>query len=562
MSTATASETLAAIAADVWQQTLENCPELASMLGDSRYDDRLSDESEAGRESSLARAKATLERLAALDDSALSGDEKITKDIIRIGAEASVEGSSHNFHYWSIDQLNGPQVSFATMVQNFHPKKTADDWRNLVSRYRAFETQMKDYVDALSRGQEAGYSAPKIAVERVHGQLEDLLGGAAEDSVFYKLADQIPEDIADREAIAAELKAAAIEKVLPALDSMRRYLAETALPKAREEAGMWANPGGDEAYRYLVKRHLGKALDAQEVHDLGLSELASIEAEMEAIAQSEGLDRKSYAAKLLADPSNFHSDKDALVAEYSALIDKATARLPELFTELTEIPCVVRPVEEYREKDAPTGFYNPPAVDGSRPGIFYANCYKPETRLRSNMAVLTYHEAVPGHHLQISRALELELPEVRRHGHFTAYIEGWALYTERLCDELGLYETPQERFGMLGFQAWRAARLVIDTALHSLRWTRQQALDFLKEHTVLPESEVINEIDRYLIMPGQALSYKIGEIAIQGLRKEAQAALGEAFDIRGFHDTLIGSGALPLETLERLVRDWIQSQKK
>lgn len=554
------AEQLAQLAKDTWENTLDSYPELATILGDGRGDDRLTDNSPEGRQQRLDETKAFLERLNAIDKSQLNDTDQITHDILRIDYESGLEGEKYNFHLWSIDQLNGLQVGFPGMVQNFHPKKTSQDWHNLVKRYDAFAVKMEHYLGYLKEGAEKGYAAPRIAVERVIGQLEGMLAGEVEDSLFAKVADKIPEDIEDRAVIAEAIKAGAKDKVLPAFESMRTVLKEHCLPKARNNTGLWENPQGLESYAYLVKNHLGKAMDPQEIHDIGLRELESIRAEMDEIAKAEGMERMAYARKLTEDSDNFHSTREALLEEYEALVRKAEARLPELFNHLPKQQCKVRSIDEFQEKDAPTGYYMPPSEDGSRAGTFWANTYKPETRMRSNMSCLTYHEAVPGHHLQIALALEMDMPEVRRHGRFTAFVEGWALYTERLCDEVGLYELPRDRFGMLGYQAWRATRLVVDTGLHALKWTREQALEFMNQNTVLPQSEVENEVDRYLVMPGQALSYKIGEIEIRNIRQEAKDKLGDRFDLKGFHDTLIGSGAIPLDTMNRLLRNWIEAK--
>ncbi|MDF1666175.1 MAG: DUF885 domain-containing protein [Planctomycetota bacterium] len=556
-----ASEQLAQLAEKTWQNTLSSYPELATILGDGRGNHTLTDNSNDARLERLTETKAFLAELDAIDSDQLTEDEKITADILRIGYESSIEGEPFNFHLWDIDQLNGIQVGFPTLVQNFHPKKTNKDWRDLISRYHAVKAKIDNLILYLKEGAEKGYSAPRIAVERVISQLDGLLEKQGEDSIFVKILEQLEDSIDDQDSIRADLKEAAKSSVLPAFEAFRETLKTVCLPIARDNTGLWENPQGDASYAYMVKSHLGKAMDPKDVHQIGIEQLASIHAEMEVIAQEFGMTRVQYAQKLTEEEDNFHDSKEALVEEYQALITKAYEAIPPLFGRLPKVGCTARSIEEFREQDAPAGFYNPPPEDGSRPGLFYANTYKPETRLRSNMACLTYHEAVPGHHLQIALAMELDLPTIRKHGRFTAYVEGWALYTERLCDEIGLYEKPRDRFGMLGFQAWRAARLVVDTGLHALKWSRDKAVKYLAEATVLPESEVVNEIDRYLIMPGQALSYKIGEIEIQNRRKEAKEALGDKFDIKEFHDCIIGSGALPLETMNKLIYNWIDEKK-
>lgn len=551
----TGSRALARLAEQAWEETMRESPEYATMLGDHRYDDRLSDDSDEARERSLARARERLARLDALSEEELDDEDRITRDVMRRGARLELDGAAHEFHLWNVDQMSGPQVGFVGLVRNFHPRRSAADVESLTKRYAAFRDRMEDYLGHLRAGARAGKTAPRLVVDRVLGQLDGLLDG---ESFF---AEAVADDFAQALGEAAEpgalaaLREAAESSVRPAFEAMRATLRELRAD-CREEPGLWALPGGDEAYAYLVERHLTKAMDPQEVHEIGRRELESIEAEMEAIAAGEGLDRKGYIAKLRADPASYHRDREALLEEFRAAVARGEAALPQCFGARPTESCEVRPIEPWREKDAPIGYYYRGAEDGSRPGRFYANCYKVETRLRANIEALTYHEAVPGHHLQLSIAQQLELPDVRRHGHFTAYIEGWALYAERLSDELGLYTSDAARFGMLGYQARRAARLIVDTGLHALRWPRERAIAFLEEHTLLSEVEVANEVDRYFVLPGQALAYKIGELEIRGLRAELERDLGPAFELTAFHDRLLASGALPLTTLRDVMQRW------
>jgi prolyl oligopeptidase len=323
----------------------------------------------------------------------------------------------------------------------------------------------------------------------------------------------------------------------------------------REAVGLSSLPGGAEAYRYRIRAHTTTELSAEEIHAIGLEELARLRTEMEAIAKTPDL--KEFISRLKSDPANFYRDREELRADAQRLFEKARAGLPKQFGRHPKQDCVVKPIEEYREKDSVAAFYYPPPEDRSRPGIYYINTYNPTARPRYNLPALTVHEAVPGHHMQIAIALELEgLPHVRRHGHFTAYVEGWGLYSELLGVEMGLYDDDLSRFGMLTYQAWRACRLVVDTGLHALGWSRERAIEFFRENLALSETEIVNEIDRYIIWPGQALAYMIGRREIQKLREEARSRLGSRFDIRAFHDEVLRHGAVPLSTLRKLIEAW------
>jgi prolyl oligopeptidase len=378
------------------------------------------------------------------------------------------------------------------------------------------------------------------ATERVIAQLREMLGTPEEKSPFATRPVYLP---------------AIRDSVYPAFRKMLQYLETEYLPRTRaRDVGLWALPGGLEAYRFRIRQHTTTSLTAEEIHQIGLDELRGIQAEMASIAKG---DVKAFMRSLRQDPRNFYTSREDLLESARREVAKATERLPKWFKRLPRNECEVKAIEDYREKDAPGAFYYPPDENLTRRGIYYANTYKPESRPRYTMPALAVHEAVPGHHLQIAFALEMQdLPRFRRNAGFTAFVEGWGLYSERLGDEMGLYEDDLSRFGMLTYQAWRASRLVVDTGIHALRWTRDQAIEFLMDNLALSETEVLNEVDRYIIWPGQALAYMIGKREILALREEARKAMGPRFDIREFHDVVLRNGALPLTTLRRLVREW------
>jgi prolyl oligopeptidase len=532
----TAAQELQAICDESWETTLRENPTYATYLGDFRYNDRLADISAAGRARRRAEHERFLSRLRALDAGALSENDRVTADILRLQLEQALEEDRHKFWQWDVDQMGGPQADFPQLL-NYHP---LSDLGGLEARFRAFPAWMDQYLDNLREGLRENRIAMRVAVERVIGQLKGLLGTPEDKSPFAAKPELVP-SIRD--------------SVYPAFRKMLTFLEQDYLPKARtRDVGLWALPGGKEAYEFRIRLHTTTALGAEEIHRIGLAELRAIQNEMRTIAKGE---LKPFMERLKKDPKNFFSSREDLLESARRELSKATLKLPAWFKRLPRNECEVKPIEEYRERDSVAAFYYPPDEKLTRKGIFYANTFDATSRPRFNMPALAIHEAVPGHHLQIALALEIEgLPKFRRQAGFTAFVEGWGLYSERLGDEMGLYEDELSRFGMLTYQAWRACRLVVDTGLHALKWTRQQAIDFFMENVALTETEVLNEVDRYIIWPGQALAYMIGKREIFALRDEAKKAMGARFDIKEFHDVVLRNGAIPLTTLRRLVHEW------
>lgn len=529
------------LARDYWEFTLRESPTWATYLGDHRYNDRLADIGPEGRRRRLDAHTGFLKRLHEIDPKTLGEVEQVTWDILRIRLELAIEEEKHGFWQWAVDQMDGPQADFPQLL-NYHPQKTAKDLQDLEARFRAFPRYMDQYLANLAEGVKSGRVAPKLAVERVLGQLDKLLATDPGKSPFAVAGSH-------------EILAAIRDCLYPAYAKMRDFLRTY---PARDEVGLSALPSGPEAYRYRIRLHTTTDLTAEQIHQIGLDELASLEARMREIAKG---DLREFISKLKRDPANFYPTREELHRDAERLFRKAQSGLPALFGRLPKIECVVKPIEEYREKDSVAAFYYSAPEDGSRPAVYYINTFDPTSRPRYNLPALTVHEAVPGHHLQIAIAMELgDLPQFRRHGHFTAYVEGWGLYSETLGEDLGLYDDPLSRFGMLTYQAWRACRLVVDTGLHAMGWTRERAIRFFRDHLALSETEIVNEIDRYIIWPGQALAYMIGRREIQALRDEAKAKLGARFDLRAFHDEILRHGAVPLSTLRKLIEAWIRAR--
>lgn len=556
-----AASALAALSHEYWEHFLRSRPQLATYLGDRRYDDRMPDVGPAGRAADVAAHKDLAKRLARVPVDGAALEDRLTADALAETLRQGAEEPAQNLWQWEVDQLMGPQVWFLEIL-NTHPLATEQDYENLLSRMKAYPTLIDQYLTNLREGVSAKRCAARIAVERVLKQLDELLVLEPSQNPLAEAVGRIPASFADpvRDRLATAVLESVRAHVNPSLDRMRTYIRRDYAPHARAEIGCSALPGGLDVYEFLVRKHTTTRLSAQDIHRIGLDEVASIRAEMETVLAGEGYtgDLRDVLEALRTDPKNLAPSREALLARYTADLERISPKLPAYFGRLPRAACIIKPLEEFREKDAPSASYYGPAEDGSRPGIFYANTYKPETRLLFSTTALTAHEAVPGHHLQVALAMELEsLPSFRRHGGFTAYVEGWALYAERLCDEMGLYPDALSRVGMLTAQGLRACRLVVDTGMHALGWTRDQAIDFMRANLAIRDVEIINEIDRYIVWPAQALAYKVGQREISRLRENAQDALGERFDIRGFHSAVLEHGALPLTTLGLAIDDWV-----
>jgi uncharacterized protein (DUF885 family) len=539
-----------------WESVLELNPTTATVYGDERYNDRLEDPSPAGR----ARVRSLMERTRAeaqaIDPTGLPTEERITRDMLVVVAELSIEEDDQDLHQLRVvDQMSGPQ-QLLPQLTSFQPADTPERLEAFIARLHAYAGFMAANRETLREGLASGLTAPRIVAERTIAQIERLLEVPIESAVVPAMVKVASE--ADRERVREVVRDVVYPADAAFLEALRgEYLAAT-----REDPGLWSAPNGEALYRTAIRSWTTLDLDPESVHRIGLDELETIEAERREIANAAGFgdDTAAYRASLDADASNTPSTKDELVARALEDIERGLAAAPRYFGVLPRAGCEVRPVEEYKEKDAPFAYYYPPAVDGSRPGIYYANGYDLPSRKYSKLATTTYHEAVPGHHFQIT--LEMENPHLntfRRLGSRMvggAYVEGWGLYSERLADEMGLFRSEAERFGMLDAQAWRAARLVVDTGLHALRWPRQRSIDFLR-HAGLSETDAVIETDRYICWPGQALTYKVGQREIERLRAELERRDGSAFDLRSFHDAVLGHGSLPLATLSRELPNWV-----
>jgi len=553
MSAATAA--LARLGESYWEFVLRTNPTYATYLGDSRYDALMPDVGAGQRERARKEIEAFQRDLHAIPVAELSGAGRVSWDILRRKFHETLEEQRLKFYQWQIDQMSGPQVSLFELI-NYHPLKTRKHAEDLLSRFRAFPRFIEQYIENLREGLKEKRTPPRIILERILGQLDAISKLKPETSPLgAAIANLSPEG----QPVAPALRESVTREVFPAFAKLRTFLKDEGLPAVRDSVGIWDIPGGAEAYAFCVASHTTTDLDATALHEIGTQELLGLQKEMREIARKRGHsgDLKSFQQALKADAKNFLTTREEVLERFRGIVRKIDVLLPRYFGRLPKTACVVKSIEEYREKDAPAAYYYPPSEDGSRPGIFYANTLEPRTRPIYNMAALAAHEAVPGHHLQIALSMEMTgLPKFRRNGHFTAFVEGWALYTERLAGEMGVYEDDLSVFGMLTYQAWRACRLVVDTGLHAMKWSRQRAIEFFRDHLAISEMEVLNEIDRYIIWPGQALGYMVGCREILALREVARERQGPKFSLSAFHDRVLENGSIPLSTLRQVIESW------
>jgi uncharacterized protein (DUF885 family) len=503
-----------------------------------------------------------LRRTRAIDPASLSPAERVTRDALVDFLGFELDLVDAGVDQWCVDPLDGPQVGFLN-IPSFQPTRDRAQAEALVARWR----EMGPWVDRLTTSTRdalgRGISAPAALVRSVTAELDDLLGRPTDDWPLLEPLGELPSDLpeADRQRLAAEIRGAVANGIRPAFERYRAFLTDELAPVARGDArpGLGHLPGGLETYGRLVRAHTTLDLAPEEIHRIGLAEIERIDAEFgELGGRLLGTgDRHEVTARLRSDPALHFATSAEVFATAEASLARANAAIAEWFGRLPQAPCVVVEMGEHEAKHSTIAYYRQPAADGSRPGSYYINTSEPTTRPRYEAEVLAFHEAVPGHHLQIAIAQELaDLPAFRRLEGPTAFIEGWGLYSERLSEEMGLLSGEMDRFGILSFDAWRACRLVVDTGLHALGWSRDRAIAFMVDHTALAENNIANEVDRYLAIPGQALAYKLGQLELLRLRDVAREALGARFDIRAFHDVVLGEGAVGLRTLAGVVDAW------
>ena len=610
------NDVVAELCRTAWENRLRLDPVFASQQNDARYHGLLPDISGPGIRRHLHDQRDLLIQAIKVDRRLLTEDEADICALLAEQLQDEIAVLELGFREWVVDPLDGPQSRFLSLAAD-QPIGSPRERDQLELRWKAMAAAVRDHTDNLRRGLRTGRTAPRSSIDKVIAQLDALLATPPMDSPLVQPAlgggqwvplrrgetvsavahkhlgdsrrqkelrevnlhlqegDALalgtrvllpsPDDVLksqERGRFMKNVLGIVEDEIYPAFARYRQVLANDVRPRARstDKPGLVSLPGGSLAYATMIRSHTSLELTPSEIHELGLDEVERIRGEMAALgARLLGTsDLDAISARLRADPAMHFATREEVEAKASAALARARAAVPRWFGRLPRASCEVVRVPAHEEPDTTIAYYREPAADGSRPGRYYINTYRPETRTRYEAEVLAYHEALPGHHLQIAIAQELEhLPLFARHASSTAFVEGWALYTERLCDEMGLYTGDLDRVGMLSYDAWRACRLVVDTGLHAFGWSRQRAIEYMLENTLLAQNNIENEVDRYIAWPGQALAYKLGQLEILALRAESEAALGANFDIAEFHDHVLGEGAVTLAVLRRNIEAWI-----
>lgn len=549
----------------IWAWNLEQSPEHATYLGKREGLDRWSDRSFEAIEARKAKTREFLAELETLNRDALGDRWRLDYDLLLRDYRESVEGQRFPEEVLVLTQLGGVHSSL-TRLMEVVPAERADDFDAILARLNAFPEVVDQQIALLQRGLELGVTPSRVTLVTVPDQIDALL---ADESIGNPILAPFRKDaplLTDAERATYREKGVTVlrESVLPALRKFRAFVTETYLPGARETIAMADLPDGEAWYVFSARSSTTTNRTPAEIHEIGLREVERIGREMDAVIVRAGFegDRKGFEKFLLEDPRFFAKTPEELLAGYRDIAKRADPELPRLFGRLPELTYGVRAIPGFQAGSSPTAYYYSGSMEAGRAGYFMANTSHLDKRPKWQMEALTLHEAVPGHHLQIALAKEMgDKPELLRERGYTAFVEGWGLYAESLGKEMGFYTDPYSDYGRLTFEMWRACRLVVDTGMHAQGWTRQQAIDFMREHTAMSDHDIKVEIDRYIVWPGQALAYKMGELKIQELRRRAERAWGDDFDIRGFHDVVLGAGAVPLDVLEARVDEWIAERK-
>ncbi|MCV2367548.1 DUF885 domain-containing protein [Roseateles oligotrophus] len=543
-----------------WERELAENPLNASYIGDPRFNALWPDLSPAAQARALQANQNALTELESLLRLGLPEDEALNAQLFRHEMQARLDVAPFQPLAWAISAREGPQA--LNELAELMPLETAADFEVWLQRLRGLPDYLLQYTALLNDAAHSGRTQPRLLMARVLPQLDLQIVEDPEQSPFFSAFRHMPPRIGDADA--ARLRASArqviVEHLLPAYRQFRRFFAETYLSACRETVGIWDSPDGAAYYANRIAFHTTTTLSAEQIHQIGLDEVARIHGEMQAVMDQLkfGGSKSEFFEHLRSDPKFYCKSEQELFAAYVLAAKKIEPELPKLFGKLPRTPYGVRAIPATSAPNTTAAYYSGPSDDGKRAGFYYVNLYRPEMRPIYEIEVLTAHEAVPGHHLQIALAQEQQdLPKFRRFAGYNAYLEGWALYAEKLGFELGLYQDPYSHFGQLTYDMWRAVRLVVDTGLHAKRWTREQAIDYFRANAAKTEVDIVNEVDRYIGWPGQALSYKIGQIRVLAMRKRAETSLGKDFDLRAYHDMLLDGGALPLDLLDSKVERWI-----
>ncbi|MGH9544881.1 MAG: DUF885 domain-containing protein [Terriglobales bacterium] len=547
-----------------WQYELRSDPETATSLGDNRYNDRLDDRSPQFYQSDVEARRKFLARFEAIAPAGLSAQDGLSRELIIRNLRQDIEGARFNPWEMPVNQMDGPHLELLELV-SLTPFNNMKDYEDYLSRLHQVPKVLDQVTRNMRQGMKDQLMQPRYLLEKVVPQTQEIADTKADASPFAKPVSKFPANIsdADQKRLRSAVLAAINDEVLPAYQRFTAFVRDDYAPHGRTEPGVWALPDGAERYRFEIRQLTTTDLTPEEIHQIGLKQVAETEAEMLALAHKLGFHDLASLNEHIKNDRQFYATSGQQVLDlYSKYTRQMEKQLPKLFGRLPQNQLEVIPMDPFRAKNAVPADYTPGAADGSRPGHINVNEWDPEHRLTLNIEAIAYHEGVPGHHLQISIAQELkDLPAFRRNGEYTAFVEGWALYSERLGKEIGFYQDPYSDYGRLENEMWRAIRLVIDTGEHEKHWSREQMVDLFHRYTAMDEPNVQSEVDRYIAWPGQALAYKLGQLEILRLRDDARQKLGKKFDLRAFHDEVVGSGPLPLDVLHSQVESWITDQR-
>ena len=548
-----------------WDHGMQENPEFATEVGYPGLNDRWTDNSLEAIERRKRELQAPLKVIQSIQRANLGAADQLNHDLFRRNLENAIEGTRFPGEFMPITQLNGVQQGAAQTLE-ISPRATVRDYQDIISRLNALPAVIDQTLVLLNKGLAAGITPPRITLSDVPQQVKDQMADDPEKNPLLKPFTEFPADIPETERVRLRKEAAAAlrERVIPAFGRLHDFLATKYVLGTRQTIALGDLPDGKAWYAYNVRTITTTSLTPAQIHQIGLSEVKRIRAEMDRVIAQTGF-KGSFDAFLIylrKDPRFYYTNKEDLLRGYRDIAKRLDPELVRYFGKLPRLTYGVLPIPSYSERSAPTAYYQPGSPTAGRPAYFYANTYALDTRPTWEMEALTSHEAVPGHHLQIALAQEMEnVPEFRKYGGYTAFVEGWGLYAESLSGEMGLYKDPYMKFGQLTYEMWRAIRLVVDTGIHSMGWTRQQAIDYFLANAGKNEHDITVEVDRYIVWPGQALAYKIGELKFKELRAYAAKELGDRFDVRAFHDQVLANGTVPLEVLETRVQAWVQTRK-
>lgn len=549
---------------DYWEHVLKHNPTFATYIGDHRYDDALEDLSEESISSQINYVKDLQKKTERIDTADLRSENKLNHDLFKNTLSNHISMYEFKTHYIPINQMSGPHLDIPQIIE-FHSFHTRQDIDNYVKRLNSFPILIDQVIELLQKGIDHNFTAFRRVMELTLAQIEMFAKMDPENQPLFSPVSKLDDSFSakDKEDIKNSVRTSISTNVTSAYKKLFNYLTEKYMNHCRKQEGIWALPDGIDMYRFYTKYHTTTALSPEEIHEIGKGEVARISGEIKNIIQKIGFNGniREFTDYVKGKKELYPKSREEILDGYRTILSHMDEKIPDYFGKLPRAGYDIKEIEKYREQSAPAAYYYPPPEDFSRPGYFYANTYKPEQRPRFLMEALSYHEAVPGHHLQIAIMQEQKnLPDFRRHEGSTAMIEGWALYAEKLAQEMGFYQDDFSQYGRLNFEIWRAVRLVVDTGIHYYKWSRDEAIKYCLENSGEEEHEIEVEVDRYIAMPGQALSYKIGELKVLELRGKAMDSFGSNFNIKEFHDRLLENGGLPLFELETVIKRWMESK--